>query len=99
MTFRVESLSNSAGNFRCEFPLPRAYFNVQFQKRPISNHSANCPTHHAKMFLPDPSVSILPIVFKSVGWTAMKQFTVVLSVHAFLRRCKTLAAMAIERTT
>ena len=96
ITFRVQSLSDKAVDFCCEFPLPWAFFDIQFQKHPVSNQSADCPTHHAKMFLPDPSLSILPIVFKPVGGLGVKQFTVVLSVHAFLRKCKALAVSTIK---
>jgi hypothetical protein len=89
-TFRVQSLSDTAVDFHCEFPIPWQFFNTQFQKHPISDHGADCPTRHSKMFLPDPSLSILPIVFKPIWGMGLKEFTVVLSVHAFLRKCKAL---------
>jgi hypothetical protein len=43
------------------------------------------------MFLPDPNLSILPIVFKPIWEIGLKEFTIVLSVHPFLRKCKALA--------
>ena len=92
----MQSLSDSTLDFRCEFPLPWASFNTQFQKHPVSSHGTDCPTLHAKLFLPDPSLSILPIVFNPGGGLGLKEFTVVLSVHAFLRKCKALAATTIK---
>jgi len=50
------------------------------------------------MFLPDPSLNILPIVFKPVRGLGLKQFTVVLSVQAFLRKCNALAVTAMKST-
>jgi len=98
ITFEVRSLQAGLPVFRCQFPLLKRAYNPHFLKHPVSNHGPHCPTRYAKVFLPDPRVSILPILFEPIGGSPTVQFTVVLSVNRFMNRCRSILDKSVNQS-
>jgi len=97
ITFDVWSLDEGRVLYRCQWPLSAEEYRPRFLTHPASHHHGNSPTKQAKMFVPDPAVEILGIVFRSIGTDPglpNEVFTVVLSIDLFLQKCEQLAASA-----
>ncbi|KIM26193.1 hypothetical protein M408DRAFT_330752 [Serendipita vermifera MAFF 305830] len=88
--FDIWSLEQNRTLWRCKMPISSSNYRVRYLKRPSSNKGPNCPTRYAKLFVPDPRVSILAMIFGTTTTASIEYFTVVLSVHAFLRNCRKL---------
>lgn len=89
--FEVRSLREGRILYRCSSPLSLSRYTARFSTNPSSNHGPDCPTRLAKFFVPDPAVNILVIVFNDMeGKRGHRYFTVILSVHLFLRKCQKL---------
>jgi len=98
VTLEVRSLGEGGVRYRCKMPVPSTSFFPRFLKKPATHRAANCPTRLAKLFIPDPTLDILGIVFHSSAFT-MQSFTVVLGVYPFLRKCQQLVDTADAATT
>ena len=90
MALEVWSLIESRPLWRCKLSLSAGEFSIRFLKRPATNHGRNCPTRYAKLFVPDPTVSILAMVFGTIASGELNHFTVVLSIQPFLRICRSM---------
>lgn len=88
----VWSLTESRFLWHCELPLPANNFSIRFLRRSSTNKGPNCPTRYAQLFVPDPIASILAIVFGTITTVDMEHFTVILSIHSFLKMCYGLCA-------
>jgi hypothetical protein len=86
----VRSLGDREVQYICKMPRLAYRFHTRFLKRPASNQGANCPTQFSKMFLSDPVLNILAMVFYYRD-APSPTFTVVLAIHPFLRKCQQLA--------
>lgn len=75
-----------------ELPVSAKGFSMRFLKHPSSNNGRNCPTRYSKLFVPDPTIGILPISFAAVNSQDLESFTIVLSVHLFIRKFQSLMA-------
>lgn len=92
--FDVWSLKAGRLLYRCKLPLLAAEYLPRFLTHPASNHSGRSPTKHAKIFIPDPAVEILGIIFKSIPAEPAipsESVTVALSIHLFVQKCQELA--------
>lgn len=91
LTIQVQSLESGTVLYRCKLPLWAGHYSLRFLKCPTSNHGTKCPTRYAKLFVPDPRVSILGISVKFLsGQYARQSFLIILSISLFLRRCQSL---------
>lgn len=101
VTFNIWSLTKGRLLWSCKMPTLSKNFSIRFLKRPASNKGPNCPTRYAKIFVPDPRVSILTILFV-VASPNYISYPLVLSIHSFLRKCHSLLderSSEVEDTT
>lgn len=100
LTLEVRSLELSCTLYRCELPLWATRHSLQFIKRSSSNHGRNCPTRHAKLFVPDPRVDILGILATPIEGTPEEgRCTIILSIPIFLRVCHKLLGSITSHST
>ncbi|KIM25668.1 hypothetical protein M408DRAFT_331028 [Serendipita vermifera MAFF 305830] len=89
MTFEIWSLEQGVCLGRCKLPLPANDYRPGFISHPASVHSGYSPTKHARLFVPDPNVEILAIIFRSTPSeqiTRDETITVALSIPLFIRK-------------
>ena len=97
--FEVWSLDAKAVLGRCKLPLPADKYLPWFISHPASNHSGQSPTKHARLFVPDPRIEILGIIFRSTPaelGMEIQTVTVALSIHLFTQKFASLTKKAIE---
>jgi hypothetical protein len=94
MEFHVWSLDAGRLLYRCKLPFPAGQYRPYFLTHPASNHSGRSPTNHAKIFMPDPTVEILGILFSSIPVPGVQSetATVALSIPLLIQKCQEAAA-------
>lgn len=90
MVLEVISLKDGKHLCHCQLPIPMNRFSLRFQKHPSAKENPGSPLLFGGVYIPDPRLDILALIFYTAYSSTPDFFTVVLSTRPFLRSCHSL---------